>query len=231
MNSMSDILNLVNEAHTMRLRNPLRQPTKTLFGRMRRLFAEPRPRVFGLGLSRTGTKSLHQALCMLGYHSDHFSTQLIHLWDGELQLLTKRAAAFDALTDITAAHFFRELDLAFPGSKFVLTLRDPQAWLRSCERHFPPLTPGRWPSGVPKVLQLRRAVYGADCFDRTAFANAYDAHLTRVREYFAHRPQDLLELNITRGEGWEPICRFLQQPVPVQDFPWANRAAPKVSSR
>ena len=27
------------------------------------------------------------------------------------------------------------------------------------------------------------------------------------------------------GDGWEPLCKFLGEPVPKVDFPWSNRAA------
>ncbi len=208
------------------LRNPLRQPAKLLYGRVRHFLGPARPKVFGIGLSRTGTKSLHQALRVLGYHSDHFSTQILRLRDGHLDLHLRRAEAFDALTDVTAAYFFRELDRAFPGSRFVLTLRDPEAWLRSCARHFPPLQPGRWPHGVSKVLLLREAVYGGESFDAERFRAAYAAHMDAVRTHFARRPGDLLELDVTRGDGWSPLCRFLGMDIPGQPFPWANRAGP-----
>jgi hypothetical protein len=142
----------------LRLRNPLRQPAKALYCRALALYRparDARPKVFGIGLSRTGTKSLHQALRILGYRSDHFSTHLLTLAQGELGLDWSSVRDYDALTDVTAARFYRELDARFPGARFILTVREPQAWLRSCARHFPPLRAGHWPSGVDEVLQLR----------------------------------------------------------------------------
>ena len=168
-------------------------------------FRAPRQKVFGIGLSRTGTKSLDRAFSVLGYRSDHFSTHLLHLEGGALSLDMRKVAAYDALTDITAALFFRELDEAFPGSKFVLTVRDSDGWLRSCRNHFPPLELGVWPYGDAKVLELRRRVYASDSFDSDRFLAAYHAHAEAVRRYFAPRPESLLVLDVCSGDGWGPL--------------------------
>jgi len=190
-------------------------------------FRAPRQKVFGIGLSRTGTKSLDRALCVLGYRSDHFSTHLLRLEGGALSLDMHKVGAYDALTDITAALFFRELDEAFPGSKFVLTVRDSDGWLRSCRNHFPPLELGVWPYGDANVLELRRRVYASDSFDSDRFLAAYHAHAEAVRRYFASRPDSLLVLDVCSGDGWGPLCAFLGRHEPEVPFPWVlRRSAP-----
>lgn len=213
----------------MKIRNPLRQSGKAMNARLRTWLRPddrvPPFKVFCVGLSRTGTKSLNTALRTLGYHSDHFSTQLMELKSGELTLDLAAVRDYDALTDVTAARFYRELDKHYDNAKFILTVRDPEKWLRSCEQHFLPVRPGRWPYGVGKVIQLRRDLYGADSFDRDRFLAAYQTHIGMVREYFDERPEDLLELDITAGKGWHELCEFLHLPEPDKPFPWANRAA------
>jgi len=211
---------------SVRLRNPLRQPLKSLHRRLvGRLgaYADRQPKVFGVGLSRTGTKSLNEALRILGYRSDHFSTHILALRENQLIMDRSAVASYDALTDVTAARFYRELDDWFPGSRFILTVRDPQTWLNSCERHFPELRPGRWPHGVAKVLRLREEMYGARCFDRERFLDAYRRHREGVEQHFRQRPNDLLVLDITASEGWRALCAFLGLPEPLRPFPWANR--------
>jgi hypothetical protein len=49
-------------------------------------------------------------------------------------------------------------------------------------------------------------------------------HAARVAEYFSGRPDDLLVLDITAGDGWPPLCRFLGRPVPDAPFPATNRS-------
>jgi hypothetical protein len=192
--------------------------------RIARLGRAASPKVFGVGLSRTGTKSLHRALGKLGYLDDHFSTHLLDLDAGELSINVARAAEYDALTDITASLFFRELDAAFPGSKFILTLREPEAWLASCKRHFPPLRPSVWPANSPRVLALRQRTYSSISFDAAQFRAAYESHRLAVTRWFADRPESLLIFDVCAGDSWPELCRFLGHPVPTSPFPWANRA-------
>jgi hypothetical protein len=208
-----------------RLQNLLirqRRGLRLLGYRISHPFRVRRQKVFGIGLSRTGTKSLDRALSMLGYRSDHFSTHLLRLDDGTLSLDMNNVELYDALTDITAALFFRELDEAFPGSKFVLTVRDPDNWLRSCRRHFPPLEPGVWPYGDAKVLELRRRTYATHCFDSDRFLAAYHAHDAAVRSHFASRPGSLLVFDLCSGDSWGRLCAFLGQSEPEVSFPWIS---------
>lgn len=187
--------------------------------------APHRDKVFGIGLSRTGTKSLHRAFALLGYRSDHFSTHLIEFDGRELSLRAEGLEAYDALTDITAALFFRELDALCPEAKFVLTVRDSPSWLSSCARHFPPLEPGKWPDGKRKVLALRRSVYGVESFDAKRFQEAYERHTNAVLDHFAEQRERLLVLDICSGQGWQPLCEFLDLAMPRVPFPWRNRQA------
>jgi hypothetical protein len=48
-------------------------------------------------------------------------------------------------------------------------------------------------------------------------------HAARVSAYFSDRADDLLVLDITGGDGWTPLCRFLGRPIPDAPFPGSNR--------
>ena len=95
-------------------------------------------RILGVGLSKTGTTSLHEALQILGYSSLHFDE--IRLNDILYGLAKtpdfRRYDDVDAVTDIPSAYFYRELLCAYPQSKAILTLRDPDSWWRSVETHM-----------------------------------------------------------------------------------------------
>ena len=43
-----------------------------------------------------------------------------------------------------------------------------------------------------------------------------------MQEYFAGRPDDLLVMSVTEGEGWEVLCPFLGHAVPEAPFPHLN---------
>jgi len=150
-------------------------------------------KVFGIGLSRTGTTSLAGALGILGYNAKHYP-----LSKGDFD-------TFEALTDTPIAWRYKLLDGRYPGSKFILTVRDLPQWLKSCERFFLNKEPNMWD-------QLNRMMcYGTVTFDKDRFAAAYQSHLTGVQAYFVNRPNDLLILKITCGDGWEKLCPFLDR--------------------
>lgn len=186
----------------------------------RRLALRRSQRVFAIGLSKTGTSSLTQALRLLGYRTRHFPIEMVALRGGRLRLRLEEAAVYECLTDTPVALFYRELDQRFPGAKFILTVRDVESWLRSCSVHFAKPSWGR------TIDQLHIELYGTKSFDREAFAAAYAAHVSGVLEHFAQRPNDLLLLDIVKGDGWEKLCAFLGTPVPGFPFPWANRTRP-----
>tara|TARA_R110002050_G_scaffold221415_2_gene357215 strand:- start:2099 stop:2476 length:378 start_codon:yes stop_codon:yes gene_type:complete len=52
---------------------------------------------------------------------------------------------------------------------------------------------------------------------------AIDAFNKHNEEVIAYVPKDkLLILDVTKGEGWAPLCEFLNVPVPLVEFPRTN---------
>ncbi|MCB9592634.1 MAG: hypothetical protein H6719_07870 [Sandaracinaceae bacterium] len=183
-------------------------------------------KVFGLGLSRTGTRSLTAALHTLGIDAVHYPVDedtFRALESGKLDF--RFMQAFDGITDITASPYFAQLDAMYPDAKFVLTLRDEETWLRSCHNHWLGRDPFEVTSsrGREIHLQIRRflraATYGTYRFEPERFRWVYRQHVAAVRRYFADRPGKLLELDIVSGSGWGPLCEFLGRPMPDQPFP------------
>lgn len=173
-------------------------------------------KIFGLGLSRTGTTSSHVALVLLGIPSIHYPLDAASHWlSGHFD--ANLLADYDACCDLPTPVYFRQFDLAYPGSKFILTTRDVDDWLNSAERHFSEAPP---PSRQTLLRDLIRvATYGVCQFDRGRFRDVYERHHDAVRRYFADRPQDFLELDVTSGQGWVELCAFVEMPAPDIAFP------------
>ena len=171
-------------------------------------------KVFGIGLSRTGTTSLTRALSALGFRTRHYPDPR-RLLSGDFSV----ADRFDAVTDIPAAAFFRELDARYSGARFILTVRETESWVRSVRDHFASMGPAM-ESGA--TGEMRRRMYGRTTFDAEAFVRARDAHHAAVRAHFADRPGDLVEMDITAGQGWEVVCPFLGVAAPTAPFPRTN---------
>ena len=187
-------------------------------------------KVFGIGLSRTGTTSLNEALTLLGYRSKHYPIEMLTLNSGRLGINLQLVAKYDALTDTPIARFYQELDLAFPGSKFILTIRDMEGWLRSCRRHFESWLQAlsrnaiKNQAVIEESRQLQIDLYKTLTFDEAKFIQAYSRHLCAVEIYFKRREKDFIIVNICKDEGWECLCPFLGCSIPDKPFPWLNKA-------
>jgi len=188
-------------------------------------------KVFGIGLSKTGTTSLTKALNIVGIRSIHFphDQQTLHeLQRAEYRLSILRE--YQGVSDTPVAPFFAQLDSAWPGSKFILTVRDKASWLRSAEAHWEVILARRRASD-PAFRDfcdfINACVYGCTEFNEQRFTYAYDLHLRLVREYFAHRSDDLLVLDICGGApGWAVLADFLGVDVPQdKPFPYEYRSS------
>lgn len=181
-------------------------------------------KVFGIGLSKTGTSSLAEALNMLGIRSIHYPNDTktySELRSGNFRLSLFNQ--YDGIVDTPVVPYYAQFDQLFPGSKFILTVREKNSWLASVEQHWrAAATYDDQP--VKKAFQefIRTAVYGCIDFDKERFSYVYDLHHENVRKYFADRPDDLLVMNICNGEGWDVLSPFLNKPIPRTPFPHAN---------
>lgn len=179
-------------------------------------------KVFGIGLSRTGTTSLNKALNILGIksiHGPHDPTTKAEYRAGQYSLTILKE--YDAITDIPMSVFFPHMDQLFPGSKFILTVRDVGWWLNSMEQHYKAVPRGEWKEFI------RAATYGCIEFNPDRYAYVYERHLEFVKQYFKDR-NDLLIIDICGGPKWEPLCQFLSKPVPDQVFPHLNFRHPRI---
>lgn len=176
-------------------------------------------KIFGIGLSKTGTTSLAQALRILGYTTNDFPSlrYLPHQLRG---IKEKELAAYTAFTDLPVVPFFEQLYNRYHNSKFIYTIRDIDSWLASC-RAYPRFNKPIYQLPL-KVIKLRQMVYGCISFNEEKFRKAYYQHHKRVQSYFANKTDCLLVYNICGGETWPPLCGFLNCSIPTTTFPFAN---------
>ena len=176
-------------------------------------------KVFGIGLNKTGTSSLHRALELLGYRSLHWGglethERVLRAIDDRRRMLDYLDPEPDAVSDVIGVtYYFYLADLQYPGSKFILTLRQLDEWLDSRRRHV---------ERNQRMKAMGEYDGGFLTVDLDTWAEEYRRHEAVVRTYFATRPDDLLAFRPSRGD-WEPLCAFLERPVPEVPFPWENR--------
>ena len=178
----------------------------------------PKTKVFGIGFHKTGTTSLAAALRILGYRvtgpNGVLDPNIARNVDSMAFDLAER---FDAFQDNPWPLLFRKLDARFPASKFILTVRPAERWIRSVVQHFGSAT-------TPMRTWVYGEGYGFPAGNEQHYIARYEAHNAEVIGYFKERPQDLLVLRLTEGQGWEQLCPFLGLPIPARPFPQENTA-------
>jgi hypothetical protein len=188
-------------------------------------------KVIGAGFGRTGTLSLKLALEQLGfapcYHMFEVvgRTERLREWlelaEGGKRDWSGTFSGYQAAVDWPASAFWRELVDFYPEAKVVLTVRDPDRWYDSIEKTL-----------YTQYLQLREqntlfaqmvrpmiwdGIFGGR-FDRESATERFRRHVGEVTEAV---PADRL-LVFKTGEGWGPLCEFLDVPVPAEEFPRSN---------
>lgn len=177
-----------------------------------------KPKVIGVGFQKTGTTSLCDALQLLGYKvGDNNYKLLPAILRGRWKKVFRVFEKFDAVEDNPWPLIYKELDQQYPGSKFILTVRDSQSWYRSVANHIGTLKNPmhEWIYGAGKSLPK---------FHQSNTIAVYEKHNADVLEYFKNRTEDLLVIDITQEPEWKKICDFLHVPVPAQPFPHRNNA-------
>ena len=182
--------------------------------------AAPRDRIFGIGLNKTGTRSLAVALRSLGFRTLHkgdvATSELVDRAAAERKpLLTHIGDQYDAYLDVDGIVCrFVDLDSQYPGSKFILTTADETAWLKSREDHV-----------LANQKRAERGEYDGAWLDVDVhgWRAERENHHAAVLEHFAGRPGAFLVLDIRGGHGWAELAPFVGCEVPRKDFPWENR--------
>jgi Sulfotransferase domain len=193
--------------------------------------------VIGAGVGRTGTYSLKLALEQLGYGPCYHMEEVfkdpprrIALWSDALAGKPDWPATFEgyhAAVDWPVAAFWQELATAYPDAKVVLTTRSTESWCASYSQTIFKLMAGRdeapphlrpWFDMAIGVTQ-KSGLYGT--MSPAGLGAAFDAEVAAVKA--ALPPERLLVFEVK--DGWQPLCTFLDQPVPATPFPRTNNSA------
>lgn len=171
-------------------------------------------KIFGIGLSRTGTTSLTSFLNSIGFN-------IIHYPNNKKQLFSKDN---DGATDIPVITYYKELDKTYPNSKFIYTIRNKEDWINSMSRYLP-RKKGRPTETHSWTLQHRLTAYGRTDFNRKDFDKRFDEYDAEIKEYFRNREQDLLILNIFENPSVQELCSFLNitHVDTSQNYPHENK--------
>jgi hypothetical protein len=195
-------------------------------------------KVIGAGFGRTGTRSLKTALEELGfgkcYHMEEIIKHPRHMkyW---ADIMAGNEPDWEALfegyqssTDWPVAAYYRNLLEIYPDAKIILTVRDPERWHKSIMhtlyqlgrrfRHFARVIPPahQFLQGLEKVLW--KDIFHNKLEDKAYAIEVFNNHIEEVKRVV---PPDRL-LVFEACQGWEPLCAFLNVPVP-EDTPYPHK--------
>jgi len=107
-----------------------------------------------------------------------------------------------------------------------LTLREPETWYESASKTifeglelsaYNPDPLKRERGSMNRRLILERTFEGRQ-HDKQFAINVYKKHIQKVVETVPG--EKLFQFDVR--DGWEPLCKFLQRPIPNESFPWLN---------
>ncbi len=184
--------------------------------------------VIGAGFGRTGTESMKLALEALGKGPCHHMKEVlvdseqIALWrsaaQGDLPEWEEAFAGYNSAVDWPTAYFWRELSEYYPDAKVLLTVRSADSWYESMTNTiFKTLKASTDPASIG-LRMIGEGVFGGRLDDRAHAIAVYEKNIADVQAAFTQ--ERLLTYHL--GEGWEPLCQFLGEPVPNIPFPRSN---------
>lgn len=204
-----------------------------------------RPKVFGIGMGKTGTTSLEKAFIELGFRvgpQPMFEGHYDAWAAGNHSAFLADVDRFEAFQDVPFClpGTYRMLFERFPSAKFVLTVRDSsEQWYNSLCRFHAKIF-GR-NGNLPTEADLAAAdyvspgwalrvskIYAAPAgrpYDRSTLVRVYEAHLRDTQSFFARHKGSLLVLNVAEGDAYSRLATFLARTPASKPFPHLNKSA------
>jgi hypothetical protein len=203
-------------------------------------------KLIGAGMPRTGTLTQKMSLEMLGlgpcYHMVNVLADLeqAELWDQALggePRWEEIFNGFQSTVDWPGGYFYRELAEFYPEAKVLLSVRDPESWELSMRQTVWAVRNGEslirllssaqglvdpgWRGFLKMIdglLWQGEGTFAAVKADPQKMIEAMERHNAEVQA--AIPPERLLVWSVT--DGWEPLCEFLEVPVPGVPVPHIN---------
>jgi len=204
-------------------------------------------KVIGAGIGRTGTESLKLALEELGFGKCYHMFELVKnpddlaAWEnleaGNPIDPEKLFEGYGSAVDFPAFLYYREFLRYFPDAKIILTVREPDRWYESAAKTiFRPVPAlvlalarvfglfSKKARKFPDIYGFIKRVGHQKLFQgKTAYPEHCKAVFNSWNEEVRRTVPDYRLLVYEIKQGWEPLCKFLNVPVPDRPFPHANR--------
>lgn len=202
-------------------------------------------KLFCIGHNKTGTTSVTKAFeehdFIVGY--ERSGEMLIDAYaNGNFHKIITFCKSAQVFQDAPFSwpHTFKHLEAAYPGSKFILTVRDSaEVWYNSIVKYHGKL----WGNGniPPTAEDLKNTVYRRkgwmwdmvntvykttenDPYNKKQMISVYENHNQSVRDYFENSDR-LLEINLKHKDAYKRFCNFIDVEQKGDAFPWVNKTS------
>ena len=162
-------------------------------------------KIFQIGFNKCGTTSIHEVFCTSKIHIIHWDNGLLaqtikkNIDNNHIPLLGQYHN-YNIFSDMEFIsndkmifiyqNYFKDLDIAYPNSKFILNIRPLNNWINSRLNHTIK-EPFDYQKIYMKFYKLNNTEELVDLWKRE-----WDTHITNVITYFYNRPNDLLIFDI-----------------------------------
>ncbi len=203
--------------------------------------------IIGTGQGRTGTNSLKLALEQIDFGKCYHMAELFQHPDdlayfetaekGEAVDWDKLFEGYHSAVDYPVVRYYKQLIAKYPDAKVIHTTRDAESWYNSAVKTI------LWASKpsfgrivnltvrLPFSAALRKKfpilkfngrlvdnVYGKNIHDKKTVIEKFNRFNEEVLDTVPKERMLIYDVK----EGWEPLCSFLNVPVPATPFPKTN---------
>lgn len=187
-------------------------------------------KIIGAGMGRTGTASLKVALETLGIGSCYHMSEVLKNPERTVDWINaaegnadwgKIFNGYSATVDNPGCNFWKELSDYYPDAKIILTTRDAEEWFNSTNETIHSVKFAGFIKNSPFGTMIQKTIWDMmenRMQDRNYMVKFFKDRTSEIIDYIA--PERLLVYQVS--EGWEPLCTFLDIPVPDTEFPRIN---------
>ena len=192
-------------------------------------------RLIGASFGRTASLSLKKALEILGYSKCYHMSEVVtnpehsklwlRAWKGDF-IWDDIFNGYQAAVDWPVAAFWPQLMEVYPKAKFILSLREPEAWYESAKNTiFKSMDEGmhsKNPEIRKRILMAKEIIvdgtFNGKLNDKKHCIKIYNENIARCKQEI--EPGRLIIFN--PKDGWDSLCKQLECPIPNVDYPFIN---------
>jgi hypothetical protein len=204
-----------------------------------------KPKIFCIGMNKTGTTSLKKTFSILGYtigNQRNAERLLPDCINRDYKPIIKYVISAQVFQDIpfSLPNTYIHLSKRFPNAYFILTVRDnPEQWVNSITNfHSKKFGNGKIPTKKQLVestyvykgfmwdaLRAIAPVNESNPYNKEVLKQAYIDYNNNVVEFFNSKDIKFLKINLSEKGGYQKLISFLGITSPFDDFPWENKTS------